>query len=80
MSEKKIFIESSLDPVPIEQTEIILNQKKECVCKIHIEGKKVFGFLVQVLYNNQLLRLLVANGHFLNYQDIMPDNTMNIFI
>ena len=79
MSEiKEISIKDSLDPVSIEQTEIILNQMKESICKIHIEGKHGTGSFVQVPYDNQLLRLLITNNHVLNEQDIMPGNTINI--
>ena len=79
MSEiKEIFIEGSLKPVSIEQTEIILDQMKNCVCKIHIEGKKGTGFFVEVPYDNQLLRLFITNNHVLNEQDIMEGKVINI--
>ena len=79
MSEiKEIFIESSLHPVSIEQTEIILDQMKNCVCKIHKEGKKGTGFFMQVPYDNQILNLLITNNHVLNEQDIIIGNTINI--
>ena len=79
MSEiKEISIKDSLDPVSIEQTEIILDQMKESVCKIHIEGKHGTGFFMQVPYDNQSLKLLITNNHVLNEQDIMPGNTINI--
>ena len=77
MSEiKEISIKDSLEPVSIEQTEIILDQMRESVCKIHIEGKHGTGSFVQVPYDNQLLRLLITNNHVLNEQDIMPGNTI----
>ena len=79
MSEiKEKSIKDSLDPVSIEQTEIIQNQMRESVCKIHIEGKHGTGSFVQVPYDNQLLRLLITNNHVLNEQDIMQGNTINI--
>ena len=51
MSEiKEISIEDSLAPISIEQTEIILNQMKNCVCKIHKDSLNGTGFFVQVPY------------------------------
>ncbi len=79
MSEiKEQFIEDSLKPVSIEQTEIILDQMKNCVCKFHIEGKKGTGFFVQVPYDNKLLNLLITNNHVLNEHDIMTGKSINI--
>ena len=79
MSEiKEQFIEDSLQPVSIEQTEIILDQMKNCVGKFHIEGKKGTGFFVQVPYNNQILNLLITNNHVLNEQDIAAGKVINI--
>ena len=79
MSEiKEQFIEDSLQPVSIEQTEIILDQMKNCVGKFHIEGKKGTGFFVKVPYNNQILNLLITNNHVLNEQDIAAGKVINI--
>ena len=79
MSEiKEQFIEGALQPVSIEQTEIILAQMKNCVCKFHIEGKKGTGFFVQVPYDNKLLNLLITNNHVLNEHDIMTGKVINI--
>jgi len=79
MSEiKEKSIKDSLEAVSIEQTEIILNQMKNCVCKIHKNSLNGTGFFVQVPYDNQLLRLLITNNHVLNKQDIIPGNTINI--
>ena len=79
MSEiKEQFIEGALQPVSIEQTELILDQMKNSVCKFHIEGKKGTGFFVKVPYNNQILNLLITNNHVLNEQDIAAGKVINI--
>ena len=79
MSEiKEQFIEDSLKPVSIEQTEIILEQMKNCACKFHIEGKKGTGFFVKVPYDNQIFNLLITNNHVLNEHDIMTGKSINI--
>ena len=76
--EEEVFIEGALQPVSIEQTEIILDQMKNCVCKIHKKGKKGTGFFVQVPYDNKLLNLLITNNHVLNEHDIMTGKVINI--
>ena len=76
--EEEVFIEGALQPVSIEQTELILDQMKNCVCKIHKGKVNGTGFFVQVSYDNQILNLLITNNHVLNEQDIMPGNTINI--
>jgi len=77
MSEiKEISIKDSLVPISIKQTEIILDQMKNCVCKIHKGSINGTGYFLQASYNNQLLRLLITNNHVLNEQDINPGNTI----
>ena len=76
--EEEVFIEGALQPVSIEQTELILDQMKNCVCKIHKKGKKGTGFFVQVPYDNKLLNLLITNNHVLNEHDIMTGKVINI--
>ena len=79
MSEvNEVFIEGSISPISIETTEIILDQMKNCVCKIHMKGKIGTGFFIQIPYNDKLLNLLITNYHILNGKDIMTDNIINI--
>ena len=79
MSEvNEVFIEGSISPISIETTEIILDQMKNCVCKIHMKGKIGTGFFIQIPYNDKLLNLLITNYHILNSKDIMTDNIINI--
>jgi len=79
MSEiKEVFIESCLDPISRRTTKIILEQMKNCVCKIHIEGKKGTGFFIKIPYNEKKLRLLITNNHVLDEKDLIIDNVINI--
>ena len=72
------FIKDSLAPVSIQAMEIILDQMKNSVCKIHIEGNNGTGFFIEVLYNNKLYKLLITNYHVLKEKDIMIGNIINI--
>ena len=76
--EEEVFIEGALQPVSIEQTELILDQMKNCVCKIHKGKVNGTGFFVQVSYDNRLLNLLITNNHVLNEQDILEGKVINI--
>ena len=79
MSEiKEQYLKDSLAPVSIKTTEIILDQMKNCVCKIHKGKVNGTGFFVQVSYDNQILNLLITNNHVLNEQDIAAGKSINI--
>jgi len=79
MSEiKEISIKDALAPVSIKTTEIILDQMKNCVCKIHKGNINGTGFFLRITYNNNLYDLLITNNHVLNEQDIKADNIINI--
>ena len=79
MSEiKEKFIKGSLAPVSMKTTEIILDQMKNCVCKIHNGSVNGTGYFVQVSHDNEILKLLITNNHVLNEKDIMKDNTIVI--
>ena len=67
MSEiKEIFLKDALAPVSIKSTEIILDQMKNCVCKIHKGKINGTGFFIRISYNNKLYDLLITNNHVLN--------------
>ena len=62
MEEKKEkYIQNSLEPVSINSIEVILNQMKNCVCKIYIKGTKGTGFFTKIPYKNDLLKVLITN-------------------
>ena len=37
---KEVFIKDSLEPISMKTTELILEQMKNCVCKIQMEKQK----------------------------------------
>ena len=63
---KEVFIGSSVQPISIEKTKIILEQMQKCVCKMHVKGKKGTGFFAKIPYKNNLLDALITNNHVLN--------------
>ena len=79
MSEAKgSLIEGLLSPISIKTAEIILDQMKNCACKIHKEGNTGNGFFLEVPYNNESYKLLVTDNHVFNAKEIMPGNKISI--
>ena len=73
----EIFFEKSPKPVSFENTEKILYQMKNCICKIYKNnGEKGTGFFCKIPYPNQskLLKVLITNNHVLNEDDLKNDN------
>ena len=71
-------IADSIKPVSIKKTEIILNQMKNCVCKIHNGQKKGTGFFAKLSFKNQLIKVLITNNHVLGENEILPGNIITI--
>ena len=71
-------IADSIKSVSIKKTEIILNQMKNCVCKIHNGQKKGTGFFAKLSFKNQLIKVLITNNHVLGENEILPGNTISI--
>ena len=73
----EIFFEKSPKPISFENTEKILFQMKNCICKIHKNnGEKGTGFFCKIPYTNQykLLTVLITNNHVLNENDLKNNN------
>ena len=55
------------NPVSLKTTEIILEQMKNKVCKIHIKDEfKCTGFFCRIPYHSSLLPVLITNNHIVN--------------
>ena len=69
---EEIYTGKSPDPITIEGTETILNQMKNCICKISKDkGEKGTGFFCKIpVTDNILLPVLITNHHVLNEEDI----------
>ena len=59
------LIKGSIDIISIDKTEIILEQMKNCICKINGK-KKGTGFFCQITYNNKLIPVLMTNYHIID--------------
>jgi len=72
-----IIFEKSPIPISFDNTEKILFQMKNCICKIYKNnGEKGTGFFCKIPYPNQsrLLTVLITNKHVLNENDLKNNN------
>jgi len=74
------LLAKAIKPISIKETELILGQMKNCVCKIKAGPKKGTGFFIKIPYRNQLLNVLMTNNHVLGEEDILDDNYISIFL
>ena len=75
---KEKYIQNSLEPVSIDSTEIILNQMKTCICKIHKNGIKGTGFFAKLPYKKDNLSVLITNNHILGENEIKNGKNISI--
>ena len=66
------LIKGSIDWITIEKTETILDQMKKCVCKV-IGNKIGTGFFCKVLYQNELIPVMITNYHIID-DDFIENN------
>ncbi len=59
--EKKIIINH--DPITINQTNSIIKQLKESVCKVKIQNTEATGFFCKINYKNKYLPVLITSEH-----------------
>ena len=78
-SEKEKFIKTSPQPVSIKGTEKILDQMKNCVCRIYNNGKGT-GFFTKIPYKSKLLPVLITNNHVLGQKDIENEKTITFYL
>ena len=68
----------SIKPVSIRETELIIEQMKTCVCKIHLGSKKGSGFFIKIPFRNQSMNVLMTNHHVLNENEISDGKIITI--
>jgi len=76
---KEIYFENSLIPVSVKDTEKILFQMKNCICKIFLkDGEKGTGFFCKIKFKEKMLHVLVTNNHILNIKDLKINNKITL--
>ncbi len=77
IEQKKLIIENSPKPVSIEGTQKILDQMKNCVCKIILKkGIRGTGFFCKIsIKNNYIIPVMITNNHLIDL-DYIKNNTI----
>ena len=78
---QEINIQNYPRPVSIEGTIRILDQMKNCICKIYLDkGRNGTGFFCHIPYNNKIISVLITNNHVLNSNYLKENKMLNISI
>ena len=57
-------------PVTIQETNYILDQMKNCICKIENENGQGTGFFCNISYKNKKYEVMITNNHIINEEII----------
>ena len=72
------MIKGPVEPVNMKSTEKILNQMKNCVCKIKIRNVNATGFFCKVPFINMIF--LMTNFHAINEEYIKKNKEITILL
>ena len=67
-------------PATIENTSIILDQMKKCVCKIESKNGDATAFFCYIPYLNKKFPVLMTNNHIINEEIIKESNIIRIIV
>ena len=74
---KERYITKSIEPISLKQTEKILDQMNNSICRINDKGN---GFFVKIPYKSKLLPVLITTNHVINTDDIINNKNISIFL
>ena len=72
---KEKYITKSLEPISFKQTEKILDQMNNSICRINDKGT---GFFVKIPYKSILLTVLITTNQVINTDDIQDKRNISI--
>ncbi len=72
---KERYITKSLEPISLKQTEMILDQMNNSICRINDKGT---GFFVKIPYKSILLTVLITTNQIINTDDIQDKRNISI--
>ena len=73
------LIKGSIDSISIEKMYKLINQMKKCIYKI--DGNKIgTGFFTKILYNNELISVMITNYHIIDDNYIKNNKQIKISI
>ena len=74
---KEEYISKSLEPISLRQTEKILDQMNNSICRINDKGN---GFFVKIPYKSILLTVLITSNQVINEDDIQGNRNISILL
>ena len=72
---KEKYITKSLEPISLKQTEMILDQMNNSICRINDKGT---GFFVKIPYKSILLNVLITTNQVINIDDIQDNRKISV--
>ena len=76
---KKQNISTSPEPISLKQTEKIIEQMKNSICRINNHDKGT-GFFVKIPYKLRLLPVLITTSHAINIEDIQNNKIISLYL
>ena len=71
-------IRGAIEPVTMQQTETILEQMENSVCRITSEHKNGTGFFCKIELNREKIKVLITNYHIINDDLLYSHETIKI--
>ena len=78
-NKKEKYIIGSPSPVSLKGTENILDQMKNCVCRIY-NNQRGTGVFTKIPYKDKMLPVLITNNHIIDENDLKDNNIINLSI
>jgi len=76
---KEKNLTTSPAPLSIRQTEDILEQMKNCICKIYA-SKQGTGFFIKIPYKNNFLTVLITNNNVIGKKEYEENSLITIYL
>ena len=76
---KEQNISTSPEPISLKQTEKIIEQMKNSICRINNHDKGT-GFFVKIPYKLRLLPVLITTSHAINIEDIQNNKIISLYL
>ena len=70
----------SIEPISMTGTNKILDQLKNCICKIKIKEKYGTGFFCIIPFKKESIKVLMTNYNVLNEEDLKENKNLNLFL
>ena len=65
------------EPLSLKKTEKIIEQMKNCICRINDKGT---GFFVKIPYKSKLLPTIITTNYVINSYDIQNDKNISLYL